>query len=492
MIEKEEKSLADAKNDFVKKSIQSRIDALKADLEAALPEALKDEVETELPTAEEVELEATENTEEKEETKESLTEDTAVKPRVRHQSRRELFSRELATHPAFEGISTRDLERFIIDLYLEDDPTAELDVEQVVNFVENLGWGKIILDNIDILSEGQVRHFAQKDPVFVSTVKEFLGDWLIPNKTYSVGALVSELLVFLDKKPADREEAKDFTFDPNDISYKELKDDLASAYYEAKKLVPVGEALVGDVNINLDARGQSVGLLKGQGGEVHNDMTEGKENLDEFIGPAVASIAGAAGASSVANSAASVVNSLVSEEVEELKEAGDLDTLLDSEEFKKPISEAEVENILAKYESLEEEVEPGIESEIAIKDIVDTWESVEEIDEESLDKLTENYLTEVYSNVKSFKTTDCSLTENKLVVEGKITFNSGKSKSTKFIYEATKTADNKLVLEGLNADFATEKAFVLNCNLDTANCLVVESLNYKYTINNTLVEGLTK
>lgn len=421
----------------------------------------------------------------------NLTETATTTPRVRHQSRREIFSRELATHPAFEGISTRDLERYIIDLYLEDDPTAELDVEQVVEYVEDLGWGKIILDNIDNLSEGQIRHFAQKDPVFISTVKEFLGDWLLPNKNYSVGALVSELLAFLGKKPADREEAKDFKFDPNEASYKEFKDELTNAYYEAKRLVPVGEALVGDVNINLDARGQSVGLLKGQGGEVHNDMTEDKENLDEFIGPAVASIAGSAAISSVANSLSNAVSSLVSEEVEELKEAGDLDTLLDSEEFKKPISDAEVENILAKYESLEEDVEPGIESELAIQDIVDTWESVEEIDEESLDKLTENYLTEVYSNVKSFKTTDCSLAENKLVVEGKITFNSGKSKYTKFIYEAKKE-NGKVVLEGLNADFATEKAFVLNCKLDTANCLVVESLNYKYTINNTLVEGLLR
>lgn len=77
MIEKEEKSLANAKNDFVKKSIQSRIDALKADLEAALPEALKGEVETELPTAEEVDLNAAENVEEEkvEEVKESLQED---------------------------------------------------------------------------------------------------------------------------------------------------------------------------------------------------------------------------------------------------------------------------------------------------------------------------------------------------------------------------------------------------------------------------------
>ena len=49
-----------------------------------------------------------------------------------------------------------------------------------------------------------------------------------------------------------------------------------------------------------------------------------------------------------------------------------------------------------------------------------------------LDKLTENYLTEVYSNVKSFKTTDCALEENKLMIEGTITFNSGKTKNTKF------------------------------------------------------------
>ena len=358
-----------------------------------------------------------------EEVEESLTEDTATSPRVRHQSRREIFAKELALHPAFEGISIRDLERYIIDLYLEDDPDAELNVDQVVEYVEDLGWGKIILDNIDNLSEGQIRHFAQKDPVFVSVVKEFLGDWLTPNKNYSVGALVSELLAFLGKKPADKEEAKDFKFDPNDKSYKEFKDELIDLYYKAKSSAPVKEA----VNSSADS----------------------------------------------------------------LQESGDLDTLLDSEEFKKPISDAEVENIIAKYESLDEDVKPGIESELAIQDIVDTWESIEEIDEESLDKLTENYLTEVYSNVKSFKTTNCALEKNKLVVEGKITFNSGKEKNTKFVFEAKKE-NNKIILEGLNADFATEKAFVLNCNLDTANRLVVESLNYKYTINNTLVEGLVK
>jgi hypothetical protein len=82
MIEKEEKSLANAKNDFVKKSIQSRIDALKADLEAALPEALKNEVvvNDDLPTPEEANIEdAAENKEETTESlKESLNEDVKI------------------------------------------------------------------------------------------------------------------------------------------------------------------------------------------------------------------------------------------------------------------------------------------------------------------------------------------------------------------------------------------------------------------------------
>ena len=76
MLKQEEEALSRADNEYVKKAIQRRIDAFKADLEDALPEDLKNEVETDLPTAEEIDLEATENVEEpKEETKESLKEE---------------------------------------------------------------------------------------------------------------------------------------------------------------------------------------------------------------------------------------------------------------------------------------------------------------------------------------------------------------------------------------------------------------------------------
>ena len=124
--------------------------------------------------------------------------------------------------------------------------------------------------------------------------------------------------------------------------------------------------------------------------------------------------------------------------------------------------------------------------------VADFWDVVDDFDEEKFNKVTENYLTNVYSNVQSFETTACNLEDNKLIVEGIIKFTSGKTKNTTFTYETKRALGKSIVLEGLNADFTTEKAFTLSCKVDTENCLIVESLNYKYTINNTLVEGLLK
>lgn len=124
--------------------------------------------------------------------------------------------------------------------------------------------------------------------------------------------------------------------------------------------------------------------------------------------------------------------------------------------------------------------------------VADFWDVVDDFDEKKFNTVTENYLTNVYSNVQSFETTACNLEDNKLIVEGVIKFASGKTKNTTFTYETKKAIGRTIVLEGLNADFASEKAFTLNCKVDTENRLIVESLNYKYTINNTLVEGLLK
>lgn len=119
-------------------------------------------------------------------------------------------------------------------------------------------------------------------------------------------------------------------------------------------------------------------------------------------------------------------------------------------------------------------------------------EKCEDLHERSLNKHISAYLTEVYANVKDFTATNCSLNGDKLVIEGTINFNSGKSRATKFEFTETKNGESgKIVLEGHNKDLAEDARFTLDCSLeDGGTCLLTEGFGYKYTINGTLVEGL--
>ncbi len=119
-------------------------------------------------------------------------------------------------------------------------------------------------------------------------------------------------------------------------------------------------------------------------------------------------------------------------------------------------------------------------------------EKCEDLHEESLNKHISDYLTEVYANVKNFEATNCSFKGNTLVVEGIINFNSGKSRTTKFEFTESKDSElGRVILEGYNKELAEDSHFTLNCLLENSGkCLVTEGFGYKYTINNTLVEGL--
>ena len=116
-------------------------------------------------------------------------------------------------------------------------------------------------------------------------------------------------------------------------------------------------------------------------------------------------------------------------------------------------------------------------------------DDIDELDECSLNKHIDEYLKEVYSNVKSYETTDCELKEGKLIVEGKISFNSGKEKLTMFEFSPA-YRKGKLFFEGYNKDFSEDKAFTLNCSINESKTLITESFGYKYKINENLVEGL--
>jgi hypothetical protein len=142
------------------------------------------------------------------------------------------------------------------------------------------------------------------------------------------------------------------------------------------------------------------------------------------------------------------------------------ETFVDSEEVITPI-EPEVQS------EISDNVEDGGEIEI----------DMDEFDEESFDELGEGYLKKVYENVDSFKTSNVSLIKDRLVVEGVIKFNSGKSKKTNFIFESREaTKSGKVRFIGENKEISRgRKSFTVTGKVDNKK-FMSESLNYNYGV----------
>lgn len=137
-----------------------------------------------------------------------------------------------------------------------------------------------------------------------------------------------------------------------------------------------------------------------------------------------------------------------------------------------PPSDDTLEDILSDEEIDEEPMpEDG--------DIVDV--DVDEVDDESFNRLGESFLKKVYENVKSFRTTSAATNGNTLVLEGLITFKSGKSKPTTFKFEANKiNSKGKIRFLGENKDISSgRKSFALNCKV-SKKAIIPESMTYNY------------
>lgn len=106
---------------------------------------------------------------------------------------------------------------------------------------------------------------------------------------------------------------------------------------------------------------------------------------------------------------------------------------------------------------------------------------IDSIDDEGFDALSESYLKKVYENVESFKTSSSSIKDGKLMVEGIISFNSGKKAKTSFVFESiSKTKRGKIKFLGENLNFSKSKsAFTLIAKPEGKKA-VCESLTYNY------------
>lgn len=100
---------------------------------------------------------------------------------------------------------------------------------------------------------------------------------------------------------------------------------------------------------------------------------------------------------------------------------------------------------------------------------------VEELNESSLEALVSDSLVESYGNVAGFKLTECSQADNKFTVNGTIFFTSGNTRKTSYVFsESYNSEDGKIGLVGLNEKLGLDKQFTLTGRIENKT-LITES-----------------
>lgn len=482
MIKQEEEALKKAENDEIKAAIQRRLDAFNADLEAALPDAVKAEAPVEdiaeEPTEEEtsaeeekVEEPAEETTEEKAEEEapvdEALTEETKeCKVVLSDKPEKEVFT------------GTKEECEKIIEKNKETKTAKEHGLKIVEpaadeNKTEEKPEKSALKESVESEIDSIIASWGVKE----SLTEEGDLDRLLDSDEFKTPVSEEEI------NAARREVAKESLEEKcgKQKITEESDSEIAAIINSWKDTpeAPVEEACEGKECKSKEECDDCLKEEKEDEAEV--EETDSSEDSEEvcFTTEEVKEVA-----TDVAQSLATPVE----DEEEAEKQAEEISEVVD-EKVDKAIEE-KVEETDEDEESAEENESDEEESEEAeIEEPEFNEDDIDELDEDSLNKHIDEYLKEVYSNVKSYETTDCELKEGKLIVEGKISFNSGKEKLTMFEFLPA-YCEGKLFFEGYNKDFSEDKAFTLNCSINESKTLITESFGYKYKINENLVEGL--
>ena len=483
MIKQEEEALKKAENDEIKAAIQRRLDAFNADLEAALPDAVKAEASVEEIAEEPVEEEAPAEEEKVEEPTEEAVEEKAEEEA-----------------PVDEALTEEAKECKVV---LSDKPEKEVFAgtkEECEKIIEKNKETKIAKEHgLKIVEpaadENKVEEKSEKSALkesIESEIDSIIASWGVKESLTEEGDLDRLLDSDEFKTPVSEEEinaarrevAKESLEEKCDKQKitEESDSEIAAIINSCKDApeVPVEESCEGP---ECESKEDCNDCLKEEKeDEAEAEETDSSEDSEEvcFTAKEVKEVA-----TDVAQSLATPVE----DEEEAEKQAEEISEVVDEKVDKAIEEKVEEANEDKAEESAEEDESDEEESEEETEEPEFNEDDIDELDECSLNKHIDEYLKEVYSNVKSYETTDCSLKEGKLIVEGKISFNSGKEKLTMFEFLPA-YCEGKLFFEGYNKDFSEDKAFTLNCSINESKTLITESFGYKYKINENLVEGL--
>ena len=441
MIEQEEEALKNTENEEVKAAIQRRLDGFKEDLQAALPEAVKDGVASDnLPNADEVPMEETKEEEEKKESLEKTVADDFTDVRV-DVAKGEVKKLE---ENLVEGKTKKVYNTYTNIMWDLVGGRVEKDEKGRNSYSQGCGY---TMHDTGIDKDGNITVFAKTKEGLnnaIEIAKKYNHEYLGPMEAKKPGYYMITIII----KPEDYEDG---------------------AFGESLKARSLKEALHKFPEIGVDELDNFFKVCDKIGIETMADLHRFKqEHCDNGEDLLKALNDYAINELGIDFKIKEEVRKPLTEE-EDLSDA-EFAQLLNSDEFKTPISETEVEVYL---DESKEEVK---------------FDEIEDFQEQLFNEHVTKYLNEVYSNVESFETTDCTLDENRFIVEGNIKFKSGKTKKMSFDFKAA----NKGLLEGYSKNIPVESKFTLKYNINKDKALVTESLTYKYKINGTEVSGRTK
>lgn len=102
-------------------------------------------------------------------------------------------------------------------------------------------------------------------------------------------------------------------------------------------------------------------------------------------------------------------------------------------------------------------------------------ESVDSLDEKTLEKIITESLTKSYKNVTNFKIENCAYLNEKFLVTGKVFFESGNTRELTYTFNEAVQENDKVVLQGLNEKLGTDKIFKLTGKTTAEKTFIVES-----------------
>ena len=108
--------------------------------------------------------------------------------------------------------------------------------------------------------------------------------------------------------------------------------------------------------------------------------------------------------------------------------------------------------------------------------LASVMDSVEDLQEATLEEFISSSLVESYGNVAGYRLTECAYTDGKFSIDGTIFFTSGNTRKTTYVFsEALSSADGKVSLRGLNEKLGLDKHFIITGTTNKAKTFITES-----------------